>query len=108
MNPTSAMARERFFKDVFPGGVPVLWCPPLTHYTHDGAIDGSRMALHFRHLSPYVRGFLIPGSTGDGWELTETERRQVLAIGLELAQQLNAQVLIGALHPDSAEALALI
>jgi dihydrodipicolinate synthase/N-acetylneuraminate lyase len=66
------------------------------------------MGKHLRHLFPFVRGFLIPGSTGDGWELTRSERREVLEIGLEKAEQLNAQVLIGALHPDSSEALRLI
>lgn len=85
-----------------------MWCPPLTHYDRNGAIDGSRIAAHLRHLFPYVPGFLIPGSTGDGWELTQAERRQVLAIGVEQAQQLNAQVLIGVLHPESGEALKLI
>jgi dihydrodipicolinate synthase/N-acetylneuraminate lyase len=66
------------------------------------------MAAHFRHLFPYVKGFLIPGSTGDGWELTSAERRQVIAIAIEQAQKLNAQLLIGALHPDSNAALNLI
>ena len=108
MKDSVAATRARFLKDSLPDGVPLLWCPPLTHYDHQGAINASRMAGHFRHLSPYVRGFLIPGSTGDGWELTPAERRQVLAIGLEQAQQLNAHVLIGALHPDTSETLALI
>jgi dihydrodipicolinate synthase/N-acetylneuraminate lyase len=66
------------------------------------------MAAHFKHLSPYVGGFLMPGSTGDGWELSRTERKEVLAIGLEQAQRLNVQLLIGALHPDATQALTLI
>ncbi len=108
MKDPIAAARARLLKGIFPEGVPFLWCPPLTHYDGQGAMDGSRMAAHFRHLSPCVRGFLIPGSTGDGWELTRAERRQVLAIGLEQARQFNFQVLIGALHPETNEALALI
>jgi dihydrodipicolinate synthase/N-acetylneuraminate lyase len=55
-----------------------------------------------------VKGFLIPGSTGDGWELTKAERRGVLTIALEQAGQLNTQVLIGALHPDTNAAVGLI
>jgi len=51
---------------------------------------------------------LLPGSTGDGWELTMSERRELLTIGLELAGQLNLQILIGTLHPDAKETLALI
>lgn len=108
MKHTGTAAREQFFKSVFPEGVPLVWCPPLTHYDDLGAIDRARMAAQFRHLVPYVGGFLIPGSTGDGWELTQAERRQVLAMGLEEAQQLNVQVLIGALHPDANEAVKLI
>jgi dihydrodipicolinate synthase/N-acetylneuraminate lyase len=108
MKDSIAATRARLLKRIFPEGVPLLWCPPLTHYDRRGAIDGSRMTAHFRHLSPNVRGFLIPGSTGDGWELTRAERKQVLTIGLEQAQQLDFQVLIGALHPEASETLALI
>src|SRR6516162_8212495 len=108
MNPGMLLDREQFLKSVFPQGVPLLWCPPLTHYDRNGSIDGQRIAAHLKHLSPYVKGFLIPGSTGDGWELTPAERRQVLTIGIQLAQQLNVQVLIGALHPDSNESANLI
>ncbi len=100
--------REQFLKKVFPEAIPQLWCPPLTHYDQHGAIDAARIKAHFQHLIPYVRGFLIPGSTGDGWELTPGERRQVLAIGLEQAQRFNAQILVGALHPDPGQALHLI
>src|SRR5579872_4807809 len=108
MTDSVATTRERYLKSIFPEGIPRLWCPPLTHYDRNGAIDGARMAAHLRHLFPFVRGFLIPGSTGDAWELTPPERRQVLAIGVDQAQQLNAQVLIGALHPESSEAQNLI
>ena len=108
MNDRTAIAREAFLRSVFPNGVPLLWCPPLTHYDSRGFIDKARMAAHLRHMFPHVRGFLIPGSTGDGWELTSDERRRVLEIGLEQARALGAQVLIGALHPDSREAQKLI
>jgi len=108
MSQSATTTRERFLRSAFPEGVPTLWCPPLTHYDREGRIDAERMAKHFRHLSPYVRGFLIPGSTGDGWELTPAERRQSLAIAIEQARQLNGQVLIGALHPESSEAVSLI
>ena len=108
MDIESTSARRDYLARVFPGGVPTLWCPPLTHYDAQGAVDGKRTTVHLRHLSAYVGGFLIPGSTGDGWELTPGERRRVLAIAIEQAQQLNAQVLMGALHPDSDRARRLI
>ena len=108
MAPMQTITRERFLKTVFPNEIPRLWCPPLTHYLSSGGIDTARIAAHLNHLVPSARGFLIPGSTGDAWELTPTERRQVLQVGLEQAQRLNAQVLIGALHPDPRETLNLI
>src|SRR5260370_18217934 len=90
------------------GGLPVGGPPPLTRYDRSGAIDASRMAAHFRHISPFVRGFLIPGSTGDGWELSDTERRQVLGIALEQAPRLKLRLLIGALKANSLDAPAMI
>jgi len=47
---------------------------------------------------------LIPGSTGDGWELSPGEVRRLLEIHIGLAQDLGYTVLVGALHPDAAEA----
>jgi dihydrodipicolinate synthase/N-acetylneuraminate lyase len=108
MNGSGTASRTEYLHRIFPNGVPRLWCPPLTHYDQQGAIDRARIIAHLRHLSPHVGGFLIPGSTGDGWELSREERRQVLALGLEQAKLLNRHVLIGALHPDTGEALKLI
>ena len=97
--------RADLLKQFFPRGVPDLWCPSLTHYTLDGAIDGTRIAAHLRHLSPSVKGFLIPGSTSDGWELTEKEFWTLLEIALEQARSLELHLLIGVLKADAAEAL---
>jgi dihydrodipicolinate synthase/N-acetylneuraminate lyase len=66
------------------------------------------MAAHLRHLSSHIGGLLIPGSTGDAWELSKAERRQLLQIAISQAQQLELQVLIGTLHPDPSETLNLI
>ena len=66
------------------------------------------MAAHLRHLAPFVHGFLIPGSTGDGWELSEAERRRVLEIVLEQAPRLRLRLLLGALKADAREASNLI
>lgn len=86
----------------------MLWCPPLTHYDDAGAIDVKRMAAHLRHLAPHVRGLLLPGSTGDGWELTDRETRQLLEFALLEAQTLKVHLLLGALRPDPRDALAFI
>jgi dihydrodipicolinate synthase/N-acetylneuraminate lyase len=103
-----AAARVQILERLLPEGVPLLWCPPLTHYKDDGTIDAPRMAAHFRHLSVWVRGFLIPGSTGDGWELTDEERRQVLTIVLGQAAPLNLRLLLGVLKPQARDTVATI
>jgi dihydrodipicolinate synthase/N-acetylneuraminate lyase len=66
------------------------------------------MAAQMRQVASCARGFLIPGSTGDAWELSPSERRQVLTIGLDLARQLDVHVLVGALHPQTNETLTAI
>jgi 4-hydroxy-tetrahydrodipicolinate synthase len=97
----TAEERQLLLQSLFPGGIPTLWCPALTHYAPDGAIDRQRIGAHLRHLSSHVSGFLIPGSTGDGWELTDEESREVIQIGLEQAQRLQLHLLIGVLKPDA-------
>jgi dihydrodipicolinate synthase/N-acetylneuraminate lyase len=97
-----AGARAGLLRRLFPEGVPTLWCPPLAHYDEAGRIDAKRIAAHLKHLSQHIKGFLIPGSTGDGWELSQPERRQVLEIALEQAQRLKAHMLIGVLKPQAA------
>src|SRR3954469_19765616 len=104
----SAEKRSQILGRLFPEGVPKLWCPALTHYDRDGKIDAKRIAAHLRHLSANVRGFLIPGSTGDGWELSDEEVRQLLEIAFKQAQQLKLHLLIGALKPDAEAALRMI
>lgn len=104
----TSVQRERLLKRFFPQGVPPLWCPALTHYAKDGTIDEARMAVHLRHLAPHVKGLLIPGSTGDGWELTEGEFGKLLQIALEQTQKLGLYLLVGVLKPDAREAFEKI
>src|SRR5216683_6834949 len=110
MASVSSIAAERaqLLERLFPGGVPRLWCPSLTHYHPNGAIDGARIAAHLRFLSPHVKGFLIPGSTGDGWELSEAEFGQWLDIALDQAQKLQFHLLIGILKADAGAAFNLL
>jgi len=55
-----------------------------------------------------VKGFLIPGSTSDGWELNDEEFRQLLEIALEQTQKLERYLLIGVLKVEAREALEKI
>ena len=50
----------------------------------------------------------MPGSTGEGWDLTDAEVRQLLAIVLDIAGELDLSVLIGVLRKDVAEMLAIV
>jgi len=99
-----AQRRAASLRRLFPQGVPLLWCPLLTHYDSNGGLDSARIAAHVRHLSPHVKGFLIPGSTGDGWELSESETKQLVEIALSVVSNLNLNLLVGVLKPDASAA----
>jgi len=96
----TAVERRKWLARFLPDGIPTLWCPLITHYDRDGAIDQPRVAVHLRHLSPYVKGFLIPGSTGDGWELSDGETRRLLEVVIEQITKLNLRLLVGALKTE--------
>jgi len=82
-----------------------LWCPALTHYALDGTIDELRMAAHLRNMSGNIGGLLMPGSTGDGWELSEQETEAVTEFALAQGARLKRAVLIGVLNADAGDAL---
>jgi dihydrodipicolinate synthase/N-acetylneuraminate lyase len=100
--------RRDLQRRLFPEGVPRLWCPPLTHYDRDGGIDHVRCAAHLAFIARWSRGWLVPGSTGDAWELTTQETQEVVDLALLEAARVDAKVLVGALHPDAAEAARVV
>ena len=102
------MNRQQLLQTLFPLGIPSLWCPALTHYGPEGQIDAPRIGAHLRHLAPQVKGFLIPGSTGDGWQMTDPEMMSLLEIALRHATELQLNVLVGILKPDAGSAIAAI
>jgi dihydrodipicolinate synthase/N-acetylneuraminate lyase len=95
-----ATKRQALITELFPSGIPRLWCPLLTHYKSDGIIDLERMRVHFNHVVPWVKGFLIPGSTGDGWELTENETLEVADFAIKQARMHKISLLLGVLKAD--------
>jgi dihydrodipicolinate synthase/N-acetylneuraminate lyase len=101
MNISIKDKRTALTARLFPEGIPRLWCPPLTHYTDVGDIDFERTEVHITHISQWTKAYLIPGSTGDGWEMDDDEIRRLLAFDLNLAQKLNGKVLIGILKTDA-------
>ncbi|MDH3639121.1 MAG: dihydrodipicolinate synthase family protein [Gammaproteobacteria bacterium] len=89
-----------------------LWVPILTHYTRraDGSIhiDLPRMAAHIAHIRPQVRGFLISGSTGDGWDLNVGQFRELLEITIAPdGFDSTCQYVIGCLERDTEAVLEL-
>jgi dihydrodipicolinate synthase/N-acetylneuraminate lyase len=101
-------SRFQLLQALFPEGVPSLWCPPLTHYTRHGEIDHVRMRAHLRFMAPWVRGLLVPGTTGDGWELTPDEVQELMDLVLAEVPNSRMHLLWGALHPNAGEARNLI
>lgn len=93
--------RQKLTGLLLPEGIPRLWCPLLTHYKNDGSIDFSRMTAHYTHLVPWIKGYLMPGSTGDGWELDHEETMQVMDFAVRMARRKNTRVLLGVLKPDT-------
>jgi dihydrodipicolinate synthase/N-acetylneuraminate lyase len=100
--------RSALVDRLFPGGVPALWCPSLTHFTDDGAIDRPRMRAHLRFMFPHVRGFMLPGSTGEGWELSDAEALELVAFMAEEIAAAGGHLLVGALRPSAAETVRMM
>ncbi|MFT3956108.1 MAG: dihydrodipicolinate synthase family protein [Piscinibacter sp.] len=100
--PDLRSQRAALLQRLLPEGVPTLWCPLLTHYADDGRIDFERIGRHLDFLAPSVRGFLVPGSTGDGWQLSDAQADELLAGVVEMAGQRRLALLIGVLKPSGA------
>ncbi|MFC1534802.1 dihydrodipicolinate synthase family protein [Thermodesulfobacteriota bacterium] len=101
----TSVRRKELLKTLFGEPVPRLWCPPLTHYTPEGKIDRDRMAAHWGFMAPHVDGFLVPGSTSDGWEMDDAETRELIDLSLELAAKLKVRLLVGVLKTTARVAI---
>ena len=108
MNSKAPATRADWHARLFPRGIPPLWCPLLTHYRDDGSLDHARITAHLRHLAPHVKGFLIPGSTGDGWEMSDMEIRELLALAQEQTAKLGLHLLIGVLKTEAGAACSVL
>lgn len=104
----SSAKRLAAIRAAFPGGVPRLWCPILTHFKAPREPDGQRIAQHLRELSPFVKGILVPGSTGEGWEMDDRDVRRLLEIVLPAAETVGVKVLLGILKTDVQQVLAAL
>ncbi len=97
---TIRQQRTNSLLSLFHGEVPCLWCPPLTHFESLKVPSAPRIEAHLRWMSPYVRGILVPGSTGEGWQMSDDDIERLLDIVLPIASQLKMHVLIGILKTD--------
>jgi len=61
----------------------------LAHYNTDGSLDKARMLAHQSWLVRNgVTGFLVPGSTGDAWEMSVDEKLGFLSTCREIASTI--------------------
>lgn len=107
MNET-AVQRRLLQAQQFPNGIPRLWCPTLTHFQAAREPDAGRIRAHLDALSPCVHGILVPGSTGEGWEMNDADILALLNIVLDAAQKSEVRVLVGVLKTSVEEMLACI
>jgi dihydrodipicolinate synthase/N-acetylneuraminate lyase len=101
-------ARKKMIRGLFPQDIPKLWCPTLTHFDLPGRLDEMRIRHHWQHLSPHVKGVLVPGSTGEGWEMNDEDIRQLLEVILDIAKETDIRVLVGVLKTDVSSVLESI
>ena len=98
------MERGDLFDAFFGGATPRLWCPIISHYDGEGRLDRDRFAAHAGELTPYVGGFLAPGSTGEGWEMDDDEAMELVDLLREVLDAHNRLLLIGVLRTGRGEA----
>lgn len=103
--PSAVTVRGELVGRVFPDGLPTLWCPTLTHFRRDGTLDEPRIRRHLEFISPHVKGILVPGSTGEGWEMNDAEIRALVPVVLDAASELGIKVLVGVLKVRADEAV---
>jgi dihydrodipicolinate synthase/N-acetylneuraminate lyase len=96
-NAAVRQQRTQLLNRLFPRGVPRLWCPTVTHFRAPGQLDAARIRRHLDHLAPQVQGILVPGSTGEGWEMSDAEILELLDVVLDHAPRAGIGVLIGVL-----------
>lgn len=89
-------------------GFPDLWFPPLTYYKEGGIIDTCTMTEALREVYPYSKGVLVPGSTGDGWVLSQDKQEDIVRFFLRGFDFGRFSMMIGALKQTSDETIESI
>lgn len=105
---TTQAYRQALHAQLFPQGIPRLWCPTLTHFRAAREPDATRIRAHLSVLARHVGGILVPGSTGEGWEMNDADIRVLLGIVLDVAAESCMRVLVGVLKTGVDEMLACL
>ncbi|MBP0496413.1 dihydrodipicolinate synthase family protein [Pararoseomonas indoligenes] len=100
--------RTALIRALFPKGVPQLWSPSLFFYDAGGGFERARQEAHLTFMARHVGGFLIPGSTGDAWEMEDEEAVAALDLAIDFAGPRGIDLLAGVLRPDVASMGALL
>jgi len=100
---TVSSKRKNLQELLFPRGIPPLWCPSLTHFDAGRRIDLGRMEAHLAWMMPNVKGYLVPGSTGDGWDLDDAETDTVVRFAVDMARRKGGSLLLGALRKNTVD-----
>ncbi|MHC8508977.1 MAG: dihydrodipicolinate synthase family protein [Rhodospirillales bacterium] len=84
-----------------------LWAPLLSHYAAGGGkLNLDRTAAHAAAVRGHVRGFLLAGSTGDGWDMDEDAFEDVLRLAERRdAFDSSCALLFGSLCADTASVI---
>ena len=95
------MNRDEYISTFLPEGIPELWCPMITHFQAAGSPDRDRIHRHLEELKDDVRGILIPGSTGEGWDMNDEDILRLLDIVLDKTADTGQYMLIGVLKTET-------
>ncbi|MDY7027914.1 MAG: dihydrodipicolinate synthase family protein, partial [Spirochaetota bacterium] len=95
------MNRDEYIRRFLPEGIPALWCPMITHFKAAATPDRDRIHRHLDTLKDDVRGILIPGSTGEGWDMNDADILRLLDIVLDKTAETGQYMLIGVLKTET-------
>jgi dihydrodipicolinate synthase/N-acetylneuraminate lyase len=105
---TTQASRHALHARLFPEGIPRFWCPTLTHFRAAREPNAVRIRAHLSFLARNIGGILVPGSTGEGWEMNDADIRVLLGIVVDEAAKSGVRVLIGVLKTRVVEMLACL
>jgi dihydrodipicolinate synthase/N-acetylneuraminate lyase len=89
-----------------------LWVPLLTHYRQEAdtiRVDAVRMLRHASEVCKSIDLWMIAGTTGDGWQVSDEQFAELLNFSLSAAvRRLHPRVVIGTLRPTTEQVLERI